>query len=186
MLKEKATAIWNKLGDNDRSNSATTIAVVQCTNNLCYCTSNDVSSISIAASNEALAQGISKTGTEYISKSGAGFHAEMWAVLMAIDSEGSIGKAKNVIKKVGASRACCKNCTAVLDLAGITIEERSDTEYNSWYNPITIGDNCKARNDFQDNQRKNIPDFRNHAGDYWFTPGGEGKTYQKTAPDSAK
>lgn len=185
MLKEIASEIWSKLGANVRANGATTIAVVKCADDKMYCTSNDVSQISAEATAAAKAAGITPIDGNYISKSGAGFHAEMWAVIQAMSSMGPSDTVASVIKLVGASRPCCKNCTDVLDLLAVEKEEASSTLYKSWYNPITVGEDCCPRPGFEKLQRRSIPDFRNHSADYWFTPGTK-KDYQKTAPDSAK
>lgn len=182
MCKEKAQEIWKNLGQNDRSNAATTIAVVHCRDGNYYCTSNDVSQISKEAIKKAETLKISPIDNNYISQAGSGFHAEMWAVIQAMHADEVV---KNVLSKVGASRACCRNCTAVLNVLEVQIEESSDDVYNSWYNPMTVGEDCKPRDGFEDKQHKHIPDFRNNSIDYWFTPNGGGK-FQKEAPKSAK
>lgn len=166
MCKDKAKKIWNTLGANERQNAATTIAVIECTDDKYYCMSNDVSEISQEAIQKAKELGISKSGEDYISKAGGGFHAEMWAVLLALKEDNDVS---NVIRKIGASRACCKFCTGILNALNVTVEEGSDDLYKSWFNPITVGEDCRPRPDFKENQRKDIPDFRNHAKNYWFT-----------------
>jgi hypothetical protein len=183
MLNEIAEAVWLKLGINERANAATTIAVVKCADGKMYCTSNDVSQISEEASALAKAKGISPIGKDFISRSGAGFHAEMWMVIQALHQDGVVSK---VLKGVGASRPCCKGCTDVLKVLDVPMETPSDTEYKSWYNPMTVGEDCRPRKDFASKQLKHIPDFRNNSTSYWFTPGAAKDAFQKTPPESAK
>ena len=182
MCKEKAKKIWEMLGENDRSNAATTIAVVHCTDGKYYCTSNDVSAISTRAIKKAEELGITPIENDYISQAGAGFHAEMWAVIQAMHTDAKI--ISEVLSKVGASRACCKNCSDVLKILKVPVEEESNTVYKSWYNPMTVGEKCTPRQNFKDNQYKHIPDFRNNSKDYWFTD--RNGAFQITPPDSAK
>ena len=182
MCKDKAHEIWKELGENERQKSATTIAVIECTDGKFYCMSNDVDQISDAAIQKAKELGISPIGEDYISQAGAGFHAEMWAVLLAMEQDKTVS---NVIKKIGASRACCKYCSGILKTLNVTVEEASDDVYKSWYNPLTIDQYCKPRENFQENQLRDIPDFRNHSADNWFTSRTPEK-YQKVPPANAK
>lgn len=182
-LSAKAREIWEQLGENDRANSATTIAVVLCSDGKFYCTSNDVSSISSQAINKARSLGISTMGTDYISQAGAGFHAEMWAVLQAMLVDATVS---NVLEQVGASRACCKCCSDVLAHLGVAAEVTSNDLYKIWYNPITMDEGCKARAGYEALQLKAIPDYRNFGKSYWFVPKSKGRHWQETAPDSAK
>jgi hypothetical protein len=200
MLKEIATAIWNQLGNNERANSATTIAVVECQDGKLYCTSNDVTQISAAAVEEAKKFNISPDAYgNYISQSGAGFHAEMWAVILAMQAIKQdipeivekdarlayvLGKVSTILKNVGASRPCCKNCTDVLKILKVAMEETSGALYRSWYNPMTVDEYCEARKWFHLNQYWDIPDFRNHKKDYWFNYSKNNK-YQNYPPNSA-
>ncbi len=158
-LAGKAKEIWQLVSSSARGAAGSTIAVIECTDGKFYCTSNDISSISSAAKEKAKALGI----TGGIQQAGAGFHAEMWAVLLAIND------VRGTLKKVGASRACCKYCTAVLKIYGIEMEQESSDLYKSWYNPMTMDEECSPRVGFESKQRTTIPDFRNHSKDYWFT-----------------
>ncbi|MBI4903178.1 MAG: hypothetical protein HY820_06045 [Acidobacteria bacterium] len=172
-LSTIALAIWSKLGDNARSNAATTIAVVKCTDKNMYCTSNDVSAISLAAKAEAEEKGISKIGDDYVSLAGAGFHAEMWAVIQAMYGvKHDPSRVKEVLTSVGASRKCCKFCSSVLTLVNVKMEAASEDEYGSWYNPLTVNEKCQPRPTFAKWQRINIPDFRNKGTDYWWVRAG--------------
>ena len=172
-LSNMAAAIWEQLGANARSNAATTIAVVRCTNQKLYCTSNDVSSISQAATQKARALGISMTGDDYISQAGAGFHAEMWMVIQALPQVPDVFHINQVLQQVGASRACCNECTAVLQLLGVQMEQPSNTQYGSWYNPITMDERCQPRANYIALQYRNIPDFRQKSLNYWFDAAGK-------------
>jgi hypothetical protein len=96
----------------------------------------------------------------------------MWAVLLAKDD------VAGTIEKVGASRACCKYCTAVLKHYGVAMEKASDDLYKSWYNPITMNEKCQPRSGFGSKQKTSIPDFRNHSNDYWFSSSSD---YDQTA-----
>lgn len=189
-LSTIAQGIWNNLGPNDRANGATTIAVfaLHSTDHdgpFRFCTSNDVSAISQAAKNEADNghNTFSLDGNE-ISQAGAGFHAEMWGIILAGHLQSAVDGHLNqqqalghynalapsaVFASVGASRACCKQCSAVLQVLGIAAEQPSQTEYPSWYNPLTVDEHCMPRPDFATHQRRTIPDFRNHGNSYWFT-----------------
>jgi hypothetical protein len=182
-LSDKAQSIWMQLGDNARSNAATTIAVVFCADQQYYCTSNDVSNISPAAIQKARTLGISKTGNDYISQAGAGFHAEMWMIIQALHAEPDVFKVNEVLQRVGASRACCNECTAVLQLLHVQLEMPSNTQYGSWFNPITMDETCNPRANYTALQYRNIPDFRQNNLNYWFDAAGRP---QNQPPNTAK
>jgi len=179
-LYEIAAAIWSKLGENERANAATTIAVVQCTDKKLYCTSNDVSVISKAAIAEAKKQGISPIGEDYISQSGAGFHAEMWAVIQAMHADKVVSK---VLSVVGASRACCKQCSDMLEYLKVKAEQPGAVEFKSWTNPLTVGEDSQPRFGFKKSQLAGIPDLRQHGNNYWFVSAGSKVITQKEPPD---
>ena len=179
-LSSIATKIWEAVSENDRQNSATTIAVIMAPDKTLYCTANDVHSVSATATNIAKQNKIQTIGGDYISLAGAGFHAEMWAVMQALTVDENVSKS---ISSIGASRACCKYCTAVLQLLKVGIEQKGDLEFVSWYNPLTMDETCNPRKNFKQFQQKNIPDFRNHSRNYWFTTA---KKYQDKAPDYLK
>jgi hypothetical protein len=166
-LSEDAVAIWNQLGGGDRAQGATTIAVINCTDGKRYCTSNDVNKITDAAVNKARELGIQKIDQKYIDNAGAGFHAEMWAIIQALHGQPNV-KPSDVIVSIGASRACCKYCSATLALLNITAEHTSEDLYQSWFNPMTCNEKSKPRPGFKQWQRPDIPDFRNFGRNYWF------------------
>ena len=189
-LTDKSKAIWGTLVENTRAQSGTTIAVAQWADKTLLCSANDVSGIPAEATQEAIKQGIAKYSNSYVNLASAGFHAEMWIVMLA-KARFPQNKVSEVILKVGASRPCCKNCSAILKHLNVEMESQDDQEYKSWYNPLTMNEYCNPIDNFDQFQFKSIPDFRNHGKDYWFKP--EDKIsrphnigYQNTPPDSAK
>lgn len=176
-LAAMAREIHELLGLNPRAAAATTIAVAQGKSGL-ICTSNDVSKISDAATARAKELGAA-AGVE---QAGAGFHAEMWMLVDAFTRGASERTVSAVVRKVGASRACCGYCSTVLRRCGIAMEQESKDIYKSWVNPLTTSEKSGPLADFASRQSAEIPDFRQHATNYWWTDA-SGK-FTKVAPGS--
>jgi hypothetical protein len=173
-LSERADAVFALLGDNQRANAATTIAFASAGDQSFFCSSNDVSQISREAQRKAKALG----APGGVVKSGAGFHAEMWMVIEALELGDTEETIRQRIRRVGASRKCCKYCSAILKVLKIPVDAASGSIYKSWVNPLTTGADSRPRPGLP-GQRKSIPDFRQHSLNYWWT--GDGTRHTRTA-----
>jgi ribosomal protein S18 acetylase RimI-like enzyme len=162
-LAQMAAEVHELSSDNARAKAATTIAFANTTDGL-ICTTNDVGKVSKEAVQRAV-----DLGAPEVDQAGAGFHAEMWMVIRGFDKGLNAGGLSGWLTRVGASRACCKQCSAVLTLCGVQMDQHSNDEYQSWVNPLTTDETSQPRAGWEASQRRDIPDFRQRGTNYWWT-----------------
>jgi hypothetical protein len=164
-LEQIAEDIHEACSRNGRALASTVIAVARYSDGKMLCTANDISRVDGAA--ELVREKHGVEGEIYLA--GAGFHAEMWIVLNELDNIG-------FVEEIGASRPCSKYCSRILSVLNIRASTISNDLFKSWYNPLTVDNECMPKADFKKHQRQDIPDYRSRGIDYWWTGNKDDRT----------